>query len=194
MWIWSWLWQKLSMIGTAVRRAGEKSSDPQFTVSITIPFRQTGYDEVSIQDTITIERRDFTDLSTIGELCIDGDFFCFTLEDTCRSSGIKIHGKTAIPQGRYRVIIDMSPRFKRLMPHVLEVNSEEVNGFEGIRIHKGNSDQDTEGCILLGMHKGTDIIYDSKKAYDLFYARLEERLKDGPVYMSIIGGRTKLEV
>lgn len=57
----------------------------------------------------------------------------------------KIPHKTAIPAGRYRVTIDMSTRFKRMMLHILD-----VPGFDGIRIHSGNTAEDTDGCPLVG--------------------------------------------
>lgn len=143
----------------------------------------TGYSvEPKLQDVMTLERTTFTDQSTIGELHIDGELFCCTLEDTCRK-GPKIDGKTAIPMGRYKVIIDHSERFNRDMPHVLD-----VPGFEGIRIHSGNTAADTEGCILLGMRTGENVIYDSRLAYDKFFVLLKERLAKGPVYLAVIGG------
>src|SRR5207302_8902491 len=83
-------------------------------------------------------RKIFTDKSTIGALYIDNHFECFTLEDTVRETGIKIPGRTAIPYGSYEVIIDHSKRFTGNMPHVLN-----VPGFEGIRIHSGNTSGDT---------------------------------------------------
>lgn len=134
-------------------------------------------------DIITVERTIFTDKSTIGELHIDGDLFCHTLEDTCRKKGVKVDGKTAIPMGRYEVVIDHSTRFDRDMPHLLD-----VPGFEGIRIHAGNTSEDTEGCILLGMRHGDDVLYDSRSAYDKFFALLKDRLAKGPVHISVVGG------
>lgn len=85
---------------------------------------------------------------TAGRLSIDGEYFCDTLEDTVRTlrnATDKVPGKTAIPAGEYRVTVTHSPRFKRELPLL-----ERVPFFEGVRIHAGNSDRDTEGCILVG--------------------------------------------
>lgn len=86
--------------------------------------------------------------STEGELWIDGEFECYTLEDAVRPE--KIKGKTAIPAGRYRAIVNMSARFKRMM--ILLLN---VPNFEGVRMHAGNTVADTEGCPLLGDDRTT---------------------------------------
>lgn len=83
---------------------------------------------------------------TVGKLYIDGKYFCDTLEDKVRE--VKIKNETAIPAGTYKVIVNMSPRFKRLLPRLLD-----VPGFEGILIHRGNTDKDTSGCILVGENK-----------------------------------------
>ncbi|MDR1878288.1 MAG: DUF5675 family protein [Bacteroidales bacterium] len=85
---------------------------------------------------------------TIGKLYIDGEYFCDTLEDTVRASGVKIAGKTAIPAGTYKVILTYAPRFKRLLPWI-----QSVPNFEGILIHRGNTDADTSGCILVGKNE-----------------------------------------
>lgn len=85
---------------------------------------------------------------TAGRLSIDGRPFCDTLEDTVRtlrSPVDKVPGKTAIPAGEYRVSVTHSPRFGRELPLL-----ENVPYFSGVRIHAGNSDRDTEGCILVG--------------------------------------------
>lgn len=110
---------------------------------------------------------------TIGSLSINGQFECFTLEDPVRD-GPKIPGNTAIPAGRYEVVVDMSTRFKRFMPHILN-----VPGFEGIRIHSGNTAADTEGCILLGQTKGITSIGDSVKAFSAFFPKLRAALAAG---------------
>lgn len=98
---------------------------------------------------------------------IDGKFECYTLEDITRT-GAKVYGETAIPSGTYRLVIDWSNRYGRKMPHVLD-----VPGFDGIRIHAGNTAVDTLGCILLGKTKGTDSIGQSKMAFEEFYRKLD---------------------
>lgn len=95
---------------------------------------------------------------TIGGLYLDGEFFCFTLEDPVRPT--KIQGETAIPEGTYDVILSRSPRFQRFMPEILG-----VPGFEGIRIHVGNTPEDTEGCILVGFATGREQIMESGAAF-----------------------------
>ena len=98
---------------------------------------------------------------TIGDLFIDGKWYCYTLEDEVRPEGVKIDGKTAIPAGKYPLIIDYSFRFKRYMPHILNVQN-----FTGVRIHKGNTEENTEGCILVAMERGNTTIWDCKPAFD----------------------------
>jgi len=108
---------------------------------------------------------------TIGKLFVDNVFEAFTLEDPVRADGVKVQDRTAIPPGAYDVVIDYSNRFKRLMPHILEVPM-----FSGIRIHSGNTAEDTSGCILVGAvyNKGEHRILQSRKAYDKLYTKLVE--------------------
>lgn len=85
---------------------------------------------------------------TAGRLLIDGKPFCDTLEDTVRTlrrAEDKVPGQTAIPEGEYRVRLTVSAKFRRLLPLL-----ERVPFFTGVRIHAGNADTDTEGCILVG--------------------------------------------
>lgn len=95
---------------------------------------------------------------TIGRLYIDDKYFCDALEDTDRGltqnmplnviKSKKIPGQTAIPTGTYKVIVNISPKFKRMLPRLLN-----VPGFDGILIHRGNSDKDSSGCLLCGENK-----------------------------------------
>lgn len=91
---------------------------------------------------------------TIGSLLVDGRYFCDTLEDTVRPA--KVPGRTAIPAGRYKVVVNRSPRFGRDLPRLLD-----VPGFEGILIHRGNTAADTSGCILVGENKQTGAVLNS---------------------------------
>ena len=125
---------------------------------------------------LLLERYDFQEKSTIGKLYINAVFFCYTLEDIDRkleNGGIKQDHITAIPRGLYQVIIDMSTRFKKLMPHILNVPQ-----FEGIRIHSGNSDIDTEGCIILGQNPKDDWISNSRDTFNQFFTQLQSAINN----------------
>ena len=100
---------------------------------------------------LTLHRLWHTNQSTIGILDINGSCLLYTLEDPIRK--VKIPGQTAIPAGKYSVILDHSPKFNRILPLVLEVPN-----FTDIRIHVGNWPRDTEGCILVGMTRTRDFI------------------------------------
>lgn len=104
---------------------------------------------------------------TIGKLYVNGKYFCDTLEDVVRE--IKIPNETAIPFGTYKVIVNMSPRFKRLLPRLLN-----VPGFDGILIHRGNTPSDTSGCILVGENKVKGKVINSTP----YEKKLVEILKD----------------
>ena len=97
---------------------------------------------------------------TIGKLYIDGVLFCDTLEDMVRPKGIKVYGETAIPYGTYKVNLNVSNRFKCLMPLLVDVPM-----FDGIRIHAGNTAIDTHGCILVGKNTAKATVTDSKKTF-----------------------------
>ena len=103
---------------------------------------------------------------TIGKLYIDDHYFCDTLEDTVRPDGQKIKGKTAIPAGTYKVVKSYSPRFKKILPEILDVPN-----FTGVRIHAGNTAKDTDGCLLLGLNKTKGAVLDSQTTMAYFMAR-----------------------
>lgn len=107
---------------------------------------------------------------TLGKLRIDGEEFCHTLEPRWRSpEARKVPGRTAIPAGRYPVVITLSPKFKQWLPLLLHVPN-----FEGIRIHAGNTVKDTKGCILVGECQEKGVLSDSR----LWLDRLKQRIVD----------------
>jgi len=88
---------------------------------------------------------------TNGQLYIEGEYFCFTLEDKVREQdGVsvekwKVQDQTAIPRGIYDVVLEDSPHFGTDTPTILN-----VPGYKYIRMHSGNTDKDTDGCIIVG--------------------------------------------
>jgi hypothetical protein len=127
-----------------------------------------------------VTRQVFTDESTIGELTIDGVHQCFTLEDKVRDE--KIFGQTAIPAGRYEVTVSFSNHFKKKLPLLMNVPN-----FEGVRIHPGNTAKDTKGCILVGMTKGTNVVSNSRDAFDALFAKILAAAEQEKVFIEITG-------
>ena len=128
---------------------------------------------------LRLVRETFTAASTIGRLWIDGLFECFCLEDVVHD-GPKIPGHTAIPYGRYQIIIDFSSRFGRALPRLLN-----VPGFTGIRIHPGNDAGDSSGCILVGRTKGHDFIGESRAAFSVLFLKLNAALQKEKIFITI---------
>ena len=98
------------------------------------------------------------------------EYFCDTLEPTWRDyahGGRKIKGRSAIPEGRYAVVISWSPKMKAWLPILLGVPN-----FEGIRIHAGNTAEDTAGCILVGKNKLVGQVVDSR----IWLHRLKQKI------------------
>jgi len=132
---------------------------------------------------LVLKRTTFTKNSTIGELSIDGRLVCHVLEDVVRPAGQKVFGKTAIPAGTYDIIVNLSNRFRVLMPLLLK-----VRGFEGVRIHAGNTEADTLGCLLVGTYdpRKPDFVSNSRQAYAQVLARINAALAAGePVTITI---------
>lgn len=109
--------------------------------------------------------------ATIGELLVNDKHLCDTLEDRVRPEGEKVYGKTAIPEGAYEMVLSYSPRFKKILPEILNVPN-----FTGIRIHCGNSSADSSGCILVGTWDGEkeDWVSDSKVAFNKLMSLLQK--------------------
>lgn len=130
---------------------------------------------------IRVDRFRYYDESTIGMMSIDGNFYCYTLEDVVRFSGPKVAGSTAIPTGRYEVVVNMSPRFKRELPLLVS-----VPGFTGVRIHRGNTATDTHGCLLVGRSWRKDFIGESKVMELALVKKLKECIgKKGSIWLDI---------
>lgn len=98
---------------------------------------------------IKVVRSVFNPTSTLGRMFINDSFFAYTLEDTDRNLNgdcrKKVKGQTAIDPGTYEVVISYSNNFQRYLPLLLKVPC-----FDGIRIHGGNTCEDSHGCILIG--------------------------------------------
>lgn len=139
---------------------------------------------------------------TIGDLFIGNKKFSNTLEDIDRGLHQddylddivrkKIYGKTAIPAGRYEVALTYSPKFAKTkwaamtqgkVPELLN-----VPGFSGVRIHPGNSADDTYGCILVGFNTKVGWISNSQTTYlDLMLNHLLPAFKKGEkVYITLM--------
>lgn len=120
---------------------------------------------------LTLNRIFLGSSATIGELYADREHIADTLEDRVRPEGEKVYGKTAIPEGTYEVKLTYSPRFKKILPEILNVPN-----FTGIRIHCGNSSADSSGCVLVGTWDGEkeDWISDSKIAFNELMSLLQK--------------------
>ena len=128
-----------------------------------------------------LKRKWLTPNTTIGELFFDGVFECFILEDRYRAPGKKkVYGETAIPCGVFPIVITHSPRFNRLLPLV-----DAVPGFEGVRIHPGNTKDDTEGCLLPGRKRSVDRVDESKLAFEALYAKLVKAQAKGKIALTV---------
>lgn len=130
---------------------------------------------------LAVHRQWFTDKTSIGQLLIADQIFCFTLEDRIRAPGVKVKAETAIAPGLYDLVIDFSDRFQKLMPHVLDVPL-----FKGIRIHPGNYAVDTDGCLLVGDERVTDAVLHSVKTFDRLFPILIEACKREKVTIEYI--------
>lgn len=133
---------------------------------------------------LKVQRIAKRDTYTIGRLFIDGERFCDTLEDKVRdlSKEPKVKGHTAIPAGRYRLFLTYSPRFKRILPLL-----DSVPQFSGVRIHRGNTAKDTEGCILVGFNREVGKVLDSAATEQRLMAVLQNAVNKGEqIFITIL--------
>ncbi len=110
-------------------------------------------------------------------------YFCDTLEPTWRDyarGAYKVKGCSAIPEGRYPLVVTWSPKFRQWLPLLLHVPK-----FEGIRIHAGNSSSDTEGCILLGENREVGRVLNSRHYVNRLKRLLAARTEGEPAYITV---------
>lgn len=122
---------------------------------------------------------------TAGHLDVDGVYYCDTLEPTWRNigpgrPGRKVLWRTAIPEGRYPLVVTLSPRFGKWLPLLLHVPL-----FEGVRIHAGNTVKDTVGCILVGRRIGPGVLADSGICLRRLKALLAGRPEGEGVWLTV---------
>lgn len=133
---------------------------------------------------LTLRRKFKGPSYTIGDLSVNGKFFCNTIEDTvrelpatcpdtakgkpCTCKG-KVYARTAIPAGTYRVTVEYSPKFRRKMPRL-----HDVPHFLGILIHVGNTERDSAGCIIVGRNTVKGKVLESQATFRELYALLEK--------------------
>ncbi len=139
---------------------------------------------------LQLTRQVKTNRSTIGELKINGVFECFVLEDRDRGlkqtmpiselTELKVRTRTAIPAGRYEIVVSFSQRFQKMLPLLLNVPA-----FEGIRIHPGNTDADTEGCLLPGRNKMPDMVTNSRVAFKALFDKIQSAMRKEKVFITI---------
>lgn len=137
---------------------------------------------------LSINRKYKKDLYCIGELSINGEFFCHTLEDKDRGltssmseeeiKAKKVYGETAIPTGTYKIDMDtVSPKYSKRIFYKTTCKGKvprlvSVKGFSGILIHTGNTQQDTAGCILVGVNDVKGKVTQSKATFTVLYQRM----------------------
>ena len=141
---------------------------------------------------LKLERKWKKEKYTIGNLFINGVFFSNVLEDKVRGlrqdmtpeeiQKIKIHGQTAIPSGRYEIRVTLSARFRRQLPILLN-----VPGYAGVRIHPGNNDANTEGCLLPGKNDRVGQVSNSRATMAALQKQIEEAIyQNSKVYIEIV--------
>lgn len=153
-------------------------------------------DDIQILVERIAKRKDYT----ISHLYIDGERFCDVCEDTDRGLTsdmseeeilkIKINGKTAIPSGTYEVTLGVksakfsTKKYEKLygwingyLPRLLN-----VKGFSGVLMHVGNSADDSEGCLILGLNKAKGKVINSAETFKRFYKRINT---GGRIFLTI---------
>lgn len=145
---------------------------------------------------LLLKRKFLSEKYTIGDLFINGEFFCNTIEDTVRelpsvchytSDGLsckckeKIYARTAIPAGEYKITMEYSPKFKRKLPCL-----HDVPHFLGILIHPGTTEKDSAGCLICGKNTIKGKVTGSRATSDKLNAIL---FKEKDISITIVNGK-----
>lgn len=137
---------------------------------------------------LLLKRKVLTNTYTQGELYINDVIFCYTIEDKVRAKAgmwkriLKVKAQTAIPYGKYPVLVTWSNRFKRMLTGVFNVPD-----FDGIRIHNGTSELSSEGCIIVSHHvAGPGKLVNDKSAMNQLCVLIEDAQKIEKVTLEII--------
>jgi len=144
---------------------------------------------------LLLHRKILNETSTEGNLYIINEatgqrvWFCNTIEDKVRAlpgewrSELKVYAKTAIPYGRYPVLVTWSNKFKRMLTGVFNVPD-----FEGIRIHNGTSEISSAGCIIVS-YKDDDVnhrLINDKAAMNDLCKLVEKAQKKEKIFIDIV--------
>lgn len=123
---------------------------------------------------------------TISRFFVNDERWCECLEDTDRGlassmsisevKAKKVYGKTAIPSGKYQVTLTYSQKFRKYLPLVNDVKC-----FSGIRFHAGNTNRDTEGCILLGKNTKVGMVTNSAYWTDRLIGAIRNAIDHGEI-------------
>jgi len=152
---------------------------------------------------LLLERLFYTPRSTIGQWYVDGIYQCDSLEDPVREDPVpatapneaKVYGETAIPAGRYRVVLQKphraiwSPRADGHLLHLLD-----VPGFDGVYVHAFNSPGETLGCLGTGTRDPgrPDWVGGSRTSLERLMRKIEEGFRAGDVWLTIEDRREPL--
>lgn len=141
---------------------------------------------------LLLKRHTRTEKSTIGDLFVNGVFECNILEDKDRALNknmplkeiekLKLKGITAIPYGRYEIVLNFSNNFQKYLPLLIDIPA-----YAGVRIHSGNTDKDSFGCLLTGKYdkKTPDFVSGSRIAFDALFKKLKAVEKKEKIFITI---------
>lgn len=113
---------------------------------------------------------------TLGRIYVDGLYYGYTLEDEDRrleSGGLKVPGRTAMPLGRYRVTLYMSPK------HGLVPLFHDVPNFTYTEIHKANKAEELRGCVAVGRERTTTGVANCEVVLQRIVAAMQHAEDDG---------------